>query len=403
MAGVLPRTWGTRQDMRKLMVATLVSALVAAAPGIALTPATGTPEKSGIFVVRASDERPTLAIGGTVVPFREVTLAAQLPGRIKFIAGIEGDHFDAGTTLVALEDDELLAKRSAAYAQLSSADADLRNAGVQYSRELWSPTIEQGPGGMGVPNMFDSMFTRPAEQFFGTRDRDAERSANLYGASTRIEQARSAMLRAQSEIRAIDAKLRDAKSLAPFSGVIMQKFVEEGDTVQPGQPLLKFADVTWLQVEVDVPARLAQGLQSMMILKKAATFDDHPAAVDVRVAQVYPMADIQRHTIKVKFDIPQGVSKPGMYAKILIPDASVGAGLKQLPAIPTTAIRYRGSLPVVYVENINGNPELRMIREGKHLPNGMTIVLSGVAEGDRVFANPGPDVVGMPAADGDQE
>ena len=388
--------------MRKLIVATLVTALVAAAPGLANTPEKNAPEKNGIFVVRASDQRPTLAIGGTVVPFREVTLAAQLPGRIKFLAGIEGDHFDAGTTLVALEEDELLAKRSAAYAALSSADADLRNAGVQYSRELWSPTVDSGPGGMGVPNMFDQIFTRPAEQFFGTRDRDAERSATLFASSTRIEQARSAMLRAQSEIRAIDAKLRDAKSLAPFSGVIMQKFVEEGDTVQPGQPLLKFADVSWLQVEVDVPARLAQGLKSMMILKKAATFDDHAEAVDVRVAQVYPMADIQRHTIKVKFDIPQGVSKPGMYAKISIPDATFGAGLKQLPAIPTTAIRYRGSLPIVYIENIEGKPELRMIREGKHLPNGTTIVLSGVAEGDRVFANPGPDIMGIPAADGDQ-
>ena len=45
-----------------------------------------------------------------------------------------------------------------------------------------------------------------------------------------MEQARSAMFRAQSEIRAIDAKLRDSKSLAPFDGVIVEKFVEEGDT-----------------------------------------------------------------------------------------------------------------------------------------------------------------------------
>ena len=144
-------------------------------------------------------------------------------------------------------------QRSAAFAQLAAADAQMRNAGVQYSRELWSPKSSGGPGGMGIPNLFDQMFTRPAEDFMGHRDRGAERSADLYGASTRIEQARSAMLRAQSEIRAIDAKLRDAKSLAPFEGVIMEKFVEEGDTVQPGQPLLKFADVTWLQIEVDVP------------------------------------------------------------------------------------------------------------------------------------------------------
>jgi len=377
--------------MRRILAATLFVALGAVSPGHA-----NSPGSDDIFVVEASTEHPTVAIGGSVVPFREVTLAAQLPGRIKFLAGIEGDRFEEGTTLVALEEDELLAKRSAAYAQLSSADAQLRNAGVQYSRELWSPQSKSAMGGMGMPNLFDQMFTRPAEEFFGDRDRDAERSADLFASSTRIEQARSAMLRAQSEIRAIDAKLRDAKSLAPFEGVVMQKFVEEGDTVQPGQPLMKFADVTWLQVEVDVPARLAQGLQSMMILKAAATFDDHAEPVDVRVAQVYPMADVQRHTIKVKFDIPQGVSKPGMYAKILIPDASVRAGLKQLPAIPTTAIRYRGSLPIVYIKNMDGIAELRMIREGKRMANGMTTVLSGIAEGDMVYANPGPGILTPP-------
>ncbi len=348
-----------------------------------------------IFTVDISTEQPAIAVGGTVVPFREVTLSAQLPGRVKLIAGIAGDYFDQGTTLVALDEDELLARRSAAQAQLNAAEAELRNAGVQYSRELWSPQTKVAPGGMGMPNMFDQMFSRPAEDFFGGRDRDAERSADLYASSTRIEQARSAIVRTQSEIQAIDAKLRDAKSLAPFAGVVMQKFVEKGDTVQPGQPLVKFADLTWLQVEVDVPARLAQGLEQLMVLPAAATFDDHPEPADVRVAQIYPMADVQRHTIKVKFDIPRGVSKPGMYAKVQIPDVTMLADVRRLPAIPSTAIRYRGSLPVVYIRNARGRPELRMIREGKRLSNGMTTVLSGIAEGDQVYANPGPNIMSV--------
>jgi RND family efflux transporter MFP subunit len=245
---------------------------------------------------------------------------------------------------------------------------------------------------MGIPNLFDQVFTRPAEDFFGQRDRDAERSADLFASGTRMEQARSAILQAQSEIRAIDAKLRDAKSLAPFDGVIVEKYVEEGDTVQPGQPMLKFSDVTWLQIDVDVPARLAQGLQPMAVLPDAATFDDHPEPVAVRVAQIFPMADVQRYTVRVKMDIPQGVSKPGMYARVRLPDLS-GPIRSQLPVIPTTAIRYRGSLPVVYVQNASGEPELRMIRQGKQLENGMTMVLSGIAPGDRVYSNPGPGIM----------
>jgi multidrug efflux pump subunit AcrA (membrane-fusion protein) len=377
--------------MHKTSIVTVIVAAVTAAAMSASAYSRGQ-EFEDVFVVKESTETPTVVISGSVVPFKEVTLAAQLPGRVKFIAGIEGETFEAGTTLVALDEDELLAKRSSAYAQLSSADAQLRNAGVQYSRELWSPQSKNAPGGMGIPNLFDQMFTRQTEGFFGGRDRDAERSADLYASGTQMEQARSAILRAQSEIRAIDAKLRDAKSLAPFDGVIMEKYVEEGDTVQPGQPMLKFADVTWLQIEVDVPASLAQGLQPMSVLQNAATFDNHPEPVAVRVAQVFPMADVQRHTVKVKFDIPQGVSRPGMYAKVLIPD-STGPLKSQLPVIPSTAIRYRGSLPVVYIQNDQGEPELRMIRQGKRLDNGMTMVLSGIAPGDRVYPNPGPDMM----------
>jgi len=332
-------------------------------------------------------------VGGTVVPYKEVTLAAQLPGRVKFIAGIEGDSFEKGSLLLALDETELIAKRNAAYAQLSAAEAQLRNAGVQHSREIWSPQSKSAMGGMAIPNLFDQMFTRPAEDMMGGRDRGAERGADLYASSTRVQQARSAILQAQSEIQAIDAKLRDAKSMAPFSGMIMDKYVEEGDTVQPGVPMLKIADVTWLQIEMDLPARLVAGLEEMMILKQAARFDDYPDPVDVRVAQIYPMADARRHTIKVKFDIPQNVTQPGMYAKVMVPDTSEAAAQSRLPVIPTTAIRYRGSLPVVYVQGEDGGAELRLIREGKRLDNGMTTVLSGLAPGDKVFSDPGPGIM----------
>lgn len=375
------------------LVRTLLTGLLLAISGLGAIQAQEQNTFGEVFVVQASNRQPTVAIGGTVVPYKQVTLAAQIPGRVKYIAGIEGDAFKEGTLLVAIDDSELLAKRAAAYAQLSSAEAELRNAGVQYSRELWSPKSKAAPGGMAIPNMFDQMFTRPAEDFMGDRDQGAERNADLYASTTRIEQARSSIMRARSEIQAIEAKLRDAKSLAPFDGVIMAKMVEVGDTVQPGVPMLGFADITWLQVELDVPARLVTGLQEMMVLKKAAVFDDYSEPVDVRVAQIYPMADPQRHTIKVKFDIPQGISQPGMYAKILIPDTSQAAATGSLPVVPASAIRYRGSLPVVYVQNQDGKAELRLIREGRRLDNGMVTVLSGLAPGDKVYVNPRPGMI----------
>ena len=275
-----------------------------------------------------------------------------------------------------------------AIAQLANADSQLRAAGVKYSRELWSPQSESSPGGMGLPNLFDQMFTEPMESFSGTRRRGVERHADLYSSGVQITQAQNSLMAAQAQIQAIDAKLRDAKSLAPFDGVIMKKFVEVGDTMQPGQPLLVFADVEYLQILVDVPARLRPGLSEGMMLQ--AQLDVGSQTLPVRVAQIFPMADAQRHTVKVKFDLPQGISAPGMYAKVLVPDFTAPA--RNYPVIPSSAIRYNGSLPGVYVLEENGKPALRLIRVGEVLNGGFTSVLSGLSEGERILRNPGSSV-----------
>ncbi|RKT46196.1 efflux RND transporter periplasmic adaptor subunit [Thiocapsa rosea] len=340
------------------------------------------------FVVQQAQGAPTVSLGGSVVPYKEVTLAAQLPGRITFIAGREGDTFKEKDLLVAIGDEELLANRRALLAQMASADAQLRNAGVQYSREIYSPQSRSAMGGMGLPNLFDQMFTRPAESFIGERDRTAERSADLFASGIQIQEAQNAMLRLQAELQALDSKIRDARSIAPFDGVIVRKLIEVGDTIQPGQPMLNYADVEYLQIEVDVPARLRPGLRDGMMVQ--AELDPDNRRVPVRVAQIFPMADPQRHTVKIKFDLPQGVSEPGMYAKVLVPDLNAPA--RANPVIPSSAVRYNGSLPGVYVLSERGEPQLRLIRVGEELPGAMVTVLSGLRAGERVLTNPGPRV-----------
>ena len=63
------------------------------------------------FVVQQAQGAPTVSVGGTVIPYKEVTLAAQLPGRVNYLAGIEGDRFKEGDLLLAIDDAELLAQR----------------------------------------------------------------------------------------------------------------------------------------------------------------------------------------------------------------------------------------------------------------------------------------------------
>jgi multidrug resistance efflux pump len=125
-------------------------------------------------------------LGGTVIPFQEVTLAAQTPGRVEYIAGFEGEWFKQGAELIRIDDDDLMAQQRAAFAELENARLAARNAGVQYNRELWSPqskNINRMPG-MGVPAMFDSMFTQNFGSFSSNYDPDVQRYSDLYAQGT---------------------------------------------------------------------------------------------------------------------------------------------------------------------------------------------------------------------------
>ncbi|OOZ38774.1 efflux transporter periplasmic adaptor subunit [Solemya pervernicosa gill symbiont] len=358
-----------------------------AAPAYNAAPATISNGVGGVVVVETTQTGPTVVLGGTVVPYKEVTLAAQIPGRVEFIAGAEGDWFEEEQVLVAIDDDDLLAQRRQVLAEIANADAAMRNARVQYSRELWSPqskNINRSPG-MGMPSMFDQFFTRQMGSMAGYGNPALDRQADLHTFGTNINQTQNQALQARSKLEEVDAKLRDTRAVAPFSGVIVKKLVESGDTVQPGKPLLVFADTRYLQIQAEVPARLMPGLSKGMMVP--AKLDVGNTQIEARVAQISPMADVQRHTVTVKFDLPEGVpGGPGMYAEVLIPDVNVPT--RELPIIPATSVVYRGSLPAVFVVNQENRTELRLVRLGESLDNHTVTVLSGIKEGEMVLVNP---------------
>lgn len=359
-----------------------------------VAPATNAQNVSGnaqIVTVQASSAASAVTLGGTVVAFKQVTMTAQIPGRIDLIAGTEGDKFSKDDILVAIDDAQLLAKRREVQSQIAVAQSQMGNARVQYDREIWSPqgrSISRS-GGMGMPGMFDQMFTQPFSQNFIPGNyggnRVVDERADLYARGTQLSQAQAQLGAAQSQLEQIDAKLRDTRSFAPFDGVIIKKMVEKGDTVQPGQPLVEYADLTYLQVEVNVPVRLMSGLSKGMLVP--VKIDVGNVRVDARVAQIFPTADPQRHTVVVKFDLPLDVpGGPGMYAEVMVPEQT--STTEKVPVIPDSAVLWRGSLPAVYVATQDNGKELRLIRLGDYISGNQVAVLSGLKVGDRIYAVP---------------
>jgi len=344
-------------------------------------------QADNIITVGVAPHGGYVILGGTVIPLKEVTLSAQIPGIVQTIAGEEVDSFTAGTELVTINDEELQAKKRSAEAQLSAAYTAMQNAQVQYTRELWNPSVynPRPMGGMAMPTMFDSFFDGGRGDMFGSgSDKGIERHADLVTQGTQVQAAQSRIQQAQSGLREIEAKIRDAKSTAPFDGVITDKLVEIGDTVQPGQPLLKFSYSKFLRIRSEVPARLVPGLHKDMVVP--ARLDVNNTKVNARVAQIAPKADSKQHTITVKFDLPEGVpGGPGMYAEVMIPD--INSPTRALPVVPKSAIIKRGSLPSVRVLDEEGKPKLRLIRTGIELDANHVIVLSGLKPGERILTS----------------
>lgn len=324
-------------------------------------------------------------LGGTVIPFKEVSINAQLAGQVNYIAGVEGDPLRSGTLLISIDDDVLRAQRNAAIAQWQQARFALETAQNQYNRELWSPKTEQSMPGFAAPGLMDQMFTRPFANSMGFGNNEVDRRANVSAAENSVKAAQAMLQQIQSKIDEIDATLADTKSIAPFDGVIVKKMVEAGDTVQPGQPLLTFAKSNHLSIEVNVPVNLMFGIRKGDIFNARLA---NKMPIQVRVAQIFPVANHQQHTVTVKFDLPVGTpAAPGMYAEVAINNAS--SQQQAFPTVPASAVMRRGSLPSVFVLNpATQTVEMRVVRLGKTTANGHFIVLSGVRAGETLITNP---------------
>jgi multidrug efflux pump subunit AcrA (membrane-fusion protein) len=342
--------------------------------------------QSGIYTVSNSSIEGIIRLGGKVLPKKIVNLTAQMPGDVNFVAGSEGDAFKRGAVLVSLGKKSLIAKRQQALSQLASAEAGYRNARVQYNQELVNPNSQGNQMLGGAPGMF-STFSNPARSMMGQGDQRVDRDSNLYARGIAIETANNSINQAQAAIRELDAALQNTISYAPFDGVILKKLVEKGDIVQPGMPLVSFANINHLQIRVDVPTRLINVINIGSMAQ--AQLDGEKNLVPVVVDRIFPMTDAGGHTTTVKFSLPAGIkAHSGMYAEIILPDPG---SYSALPIIPETAIVWRGSLPAVFQIRENGTLRLRLIRVDEIPLNGMVSVISGIRAGDRILAKPTPN------------
>lgn len=343
-------------------------------------------------------QNPTAArykLGGFVEARNFVRLMAQGPGRVTYVAGQEGQRIAAGATVVALDDDALRAEYRSAWAGLSGDMAASQNAQTQLYHSLYG--ARQSPMGGPGYDAYERMFTplyNMMQPFMGggapmqTQSQQQRSFPAINNARADYERQQAGLVASQARIDALDQRLRDRRSIAPYGSVIMARHVRVGDIVQPGQPLADLADPNQLDLRIEVPANLVTQLKIGDQLPVSLA-DTNVWAV---VSEIFPAANATQHTVTVKAALPAGAAAaPGMYGLAWVAQPGGGGQSATAPFIPDSAIAYRGSLPVAFVVNGAGAVEMRILRLGE-ASGDKTAVLSGLRPGERVVAHPEPDL-----------
>ena len=168
--------------------------------------------------------------------------------------------------------------------------------------------------------------------------------------------------------------------VAPRSGVVVNRGISVGTSVDPSTPLLTIADLSrvWVLAEVPEAGIAAIRVGSTARLEFAASGRDPFTA---RVDFLYPTLTERTRTLRVRFSVgnPRGTLRPGLY----------GNAIFELPGattltVPRDAVVDTGRQQHVFVA-VGDRFEPRPVTLGVQLADRIEI-LSGLAAGERVVS-----------------
>ncbi len=320
-----------------------------------------------------------LNASGYVVAQRKAAVSSKSTGRLAFLGVEEGSRVKKGQVLASLENEDLIAARDQAIAQVKQAEADLGtaraeavDAGLQYRR-------------------YKTLVTQDliAKQDFDTADaRDKKALAGVAAAQARIKVAQAGLANAQ-------AALEYTYIRAPFDGVVTTKYAEVGEVVAPfgaavnaRAAVVTMADLNSLMVEVDVAesnldkVRLGQPCEISL-----DAIPDRRFAGEVHM--IVPTADRTKATVltKVKFLEKDDRILPEMSAKVAFLSQALDPAARQARLIiPKGALITREGRAYSFL--VTGNRvKLVPVTLGLTM-NDLVEVAGGLKEGDRVVLNP---------------
>jgi len=316
---------------------------------------------------------PILTASGYVVARRKAVVSAKIQGRLADLRVEEGDRVREGELIARLESSDYQAQVQRAQALLQRAEADLAENErlLRQANDL-------------------------ARQQIASRDQ-------VDVADSRVRVAQAAVAQARAEIGYAQAQMQNTRILAPFTGTVVKKMAEVGESVAPIPPgvnlstssgaIVALADLDTLEVEADVSESNVGKLgpeQPAEVTVEA--FPDRRYRAVLR--QIIPTADRTKATVQVKVTIldKDPNLKPEMSAKVTFLEPAQPAAATTGPAtpvvtVPREAMATRDGKTVVFVVSGDNTVSARPVTTGGET-QGQLIVRSGLSGGEAIVLNP---------------
>jgi len=289
---------------------------------------------------------------GRVEAVHRTTMSAQTTGQVKKIMFDVDDYVEKNALVLQLSDKEQAAKLDQAKAKLKEALARFTEAEDENKRivEIYAKKLV------------------------------AKQAVDK--ASAALKATRASMQAAQAGLDQAQEQYAYTQIRAPYAGIVTKRFIEVGEMASPGKPLMSGLSLERLRVEVDVPQNLVAEVRNA---SHVTVVHNTESVAEVTEVTVFPFADEQTHTFRVRLDLVAGDYRlfPGMFVK-----AVFNVGQQHSLVIPASAVVYRSEVTAVYIINDQGEIGLRVIRPGRIFENGSIMVLAGLNEGDRVALDP---------------
>lgn len=245
----------------------------------------------------------------------------------------EGDSVEKGQIIAVVDHESIEAQVNQAKAALITAEAQRTQAQVALSQT--EKDLER------LRNLY-------AEGATSKQSLD-KIEADYKGLVAQHELAQARVDQSQAGLNQALIQLSECFITAPISGVIAQKFLEEGDMAMITRPIFAIMDVDVVKLKADLAERYIRQVHNGT--EAALEVDAYPDnAFQGQVTKVSPVLNVVNRTVQLEITIPNPdhLLKPGMFARI----ALTLAKRENVPIIPEAAvIRDESGLHVLVVEN----------------------------------------------------